>query len=167
MGFSLDEHSSSNPGAAVVSICLMIVSQPLELGATMVHGIGQTQIIVQQVEDMRQSVEKMLEFKLSIGWERGKHTSKRKGLADRLSKVADVPVAPDDGLTKFICGICNRKFLLAESFITTAKASYEKSNASPSGTGGTIGSQAQVSRKRTKALRHLLTLPSVDLWPSD
>ena len=89
------------------------------------------------------------------------------GLADRLSKVADVPVAPDDGLTKFICGICNRKFLLAESFITTAKASYEKSNASPSGTGGTISSQAQVSRKRTKALRHLLTLPSVDLWPSD
>ncbi|KAL5503236.1 hypothetical protein EMCRGX_G010154 [Ephydatia muelleri] len=31
-------------------------------------------------------------------------------LADRLSKVVDVPVAPDDGLTKFICGICNRKF---------------------------------------------------------
>eukprot|EP00731_Ephydatia_muelleri_P030838 Em0022g352a len=73
-----------------------------------------------------------------------------RGLADRLSKVADVPVAPDDGLAKFICGICNRKFLLAESFIATAKASYEKSNASPSGTGGTIGSQAQVSRKRTK-----------------
>ena len=40
--------------------------------------------------------------------------------------------------------------MLAESFITTAKASYEKSNASSSGTGGTIGSQAQVSRKRTK-----------------
>ena len=32
------------------------------------------------------------------------------GLADRLSKVADVPVAPDDGLTKFICGICSMKF---------------------------------------------------------
>ena len=26
------------------------------------------------------------------------------GLADKLSKVADVPVAQDDGLTKFICG---------------------------------------------------------------
>eukprot|EP00731_Ephydatia_muelleri_P022105 Em0014g696a len=64
-------------------------------------------------------------------------------LADRLSNVADVQVAPDDGLAKFICGICNRKFLLAESLITTAKASYEKSNGSPSGTGGTMGSQAQ------------------------
>ncbi|KAL5509486.1 hypothetical protein EMCRGX_G004873 [Ephydatia muelleri] len=55
------------------------------------------------------------------------------GLADRLSKVADVPVAPDD-----------------ESFITTAKASYEKNKASPSGTGGAMGSRAQVTRKRTK-----------------
>ena len=43
------------------------------------------------------------------------------GFADRLSKVADVPVAPDDGLSKFICRICNRKLLSAESFITTAK----------------------------------------------
>ena len=57
------------------------------------------------------------------------------GLAERLSKVADVPVAPDDGLTKFICGICNRKLLSAESFIRTAKASYEKNKASPSGSG--------------------------------
>ena len=45
------------------TVCLMIVSQPLELGATMVHGIGQTQIIIQQVEDMRQSVEKMVRIK--------------------------------------------------------------------------------------------------------
>ena len=29
----------------------------------MVHGVGQTQIIVQQVEDMRQSVEKMVRIK--------------------------------------------------------------------------------------------------------
>ena len=74
------------------------------------------------------------------------------GLAERLSKVADVPVAPDDGLTKFICGICNRKLLSAESFIRTAKASYEKNKASPSGsaTGDTMGSQAQMTRKRTK-----------------
>ena len=74
------------------------------------------------------------------------------GLAERLSKVADVPVAPDDGLTKFICGICNRKFLSAESFIRTAKASYEKNKASPSGsgTGDTMGSQGQITRKRTK-----------------
>ena len=32
----------------------------------MVHGIGQTQIIVQQVEDMRQSVEKMVRFKQTL-----------------------------------------------------------------------------------------------------
>ena len=31
-----------------------------------VHGIGQTQIIVQQVEDMRQSVEKMVRFKQTL-----------------------------------------------------------------------------------------------------
>ncbi|KAL5517815.1 hypothetical protein EMCRGX_G003436 [Ephydatia muelleri] len=73
-------------------------------------------------------------------------------LAERLSKVADVPVAPDDGLTKFICGICNRKLLSAESFIRTAKASYAKNKASPSGSGtsDTMGSQAQITRKRTK-----------------
>eukprot|EP00731_Ephydatia_muelleri_P013473 Em0007g783a len=33
---------------------------------------------------------------------------------------------------------------------TTAKASYEKNKASPSGTGGAMGSRAQVTRKRTK-----------------
>ena len=31
-----------------------------------VHGIGQTQIIVQQVEDMRQSVEKMVRIKQTL-----------------------------------------------------------------------------------------------------
>ena len=32
----------------------------------MVHGIGQTQIIVQQAEDMRQSVEKMVRIKQTL-----------------------------------------------------------------------------------------------------
>ena len=31
-----------------------------------VHGIGQTQIIVQQMEDMRQSVEKMVRIKKTL-----------------------------------------------------------------------------------------------------
>ena len=86
------------------------------------------------------------------------------GLAERLSKVADVPVAPDDGLTQFICEICNRKLLSAESFIRTAKASYEKNKASPSGsdTGDTMGSQAQITRKRTKDTKSL-GLSYVDL----
>ena len=43
-----------------------------------------------------------------------------KSLTSGLSKVANVPVAPDDGLAKFICGICDRKLLSADSFITTA-----------------------------------------------
>ena len=40
----------------------------------------------------------------------------------------------------------------AESFIRTAKASYAKNKASPSGSGtsDTMGSQAQITRKRTK-----------------
>ena len=46
---------------------------------------------------------------------------------DRLSKVAAVPVARDDGLSRVICRPCNRKFLVAESFQVTAKCTYEKS----------------------------------------
>ena len=63
-------------------------------------------------------------------------------------------------------GICNRKFLLAESFITTAMASYEKSNASPSGTGGVMGSRAQVTRKRTKNTSGPEASPHTNLWQS-
>ncbi|KAL5509597.1 hypothetical protein EMCRGX_G004991 [Ephydatia muelleri] len=59
MGFSLDEHSSNHPVILEqlwCPICLMIVSQPLELGATMSNSDYRTAV---QVEDMRQSVEKM------------------------------------------------------------------------------------------------------------
>ena len=69
MGFSLDERSSNHPVILEqpwCPICLMIVSQPQEHGATMVHGIGQTQVIVQHVEDMRQSVEKMVRIKQTL-----------------------------------------------------------------------------------------------------
>ena len=66
------------------------------------------------------------------------------GLADRLSRVVDVPVAADDGQSRFICRTCKKKFLSAESFRTTAKETYQKNNGSLelflSGTG----------RKRTK-----------------
>lgn len=58
----------------------------------------------------------------------------------RLSKVADVPVAPDDGLSTVICRPCHRKFTTAESFQTAAKSSYQKS-------------QATQTRKRTKETR--------------
>ncbi len=52
------------------------------------------------------------------------------GLAERLSKVTDVPFTPNDGLSKHICRPCNRKFVSAESFRILAKASYEKNRAS-------------------------------------
>ena len=51
------------------------------------------------------------------------------GLAERLSKVTDVPFTPNDGLSKHICRPCNRKFVSAESFRILAKASYEKNRA--------------------------------------
>eukprot|EP00731_Ephydatia_muelleri_P029160 Em0020g804a len=66
------------------------------------------------------------------------------GLADRLSRVVDAPVAADDGQSRFICRSCKIKFMAAESFRTIAKETYQKNNGSLkfnlSGTG----------RKRTK-----------------
>ena len=50
------------------------------------------------------------------------------GFADRLSRVADVSVAADDGQSRFICRSCKQKFLSAESFRTTAKENYQKNN---------------------------------------
>ena len=92
------------------------------------------------------------------------------GLADRLSKVADVPVAPDDGLAKFICGICNRKFLLAESFYNNSHARLVMRRAMPHPlTLVVLWVHKLRSHEREPripvALRHLLTLASVDLWP--
>ena len=64
-----------------------------------------------------------------------------------------------------------KEFLSAESFRTTPKTTYQKNNVSLklllSGTGGAMGSQAQVTRNRSKvevpvALGHLLTLANVD-----
>ena len=52
------------------------------------------------------------------------------GLAERLSRVIDVPVIANDGLSQHICRPCNRKFVSAESFRVLAKASYEKNRTS-------------------------------------
>ena len=49
--------------------------------------------------------------------------SVRLDLAKRLGVVLNVPVVPNDGLSKYIC---NRKFLSAESLRVLAKASYDK-----------------------------------------
>ena len=41
--------------------------------------------------------------------------SMRSGLSKRLSKVINVPVTLNDGLSQYICRPCNRKFLAPES----------------------------------------------------
>ncbi|KAL5517217.1 hypothetical protein EMCRGX_G002720 [Ephydatia muelleri] len=71
-------------------------------------------------------------------------------LANRLSKVADVPVAPDDGLSRFICRSCKHKLVSGECFRTTARASYEKNKDTLISTGSAMDSQVQVTNKRTK-----------------
>ena len=70
-------------------------------------------------------------------------------LANRLSKVADVPVASEDGLSRFICIPCKNKLMSGEYFRTTAKATYEK-NKDPTLTASGSNSQVQVTNKRTK-----------------
>ena len=44
----------------------------------------------------------------------------------RLSRIIDLPVTADDGLSQHICRPCNRKFIAAESFRSSAKTSYER-----------------------------------------
>ncbi|KAL5470966.1 hypothetical protein EMCRGX_G029030 [Ephydatia muelleri] len=69
-------------------------------------------------------------------------------LANRLSKVADVPVAPDDGLSRFMCRSCKNKLVSVEYYRTTAKASYEKNKDTLIATSA-MGSLVQVKNKRT------------------
>ena len=79
--------------------------------------------------------------------------SKTSGLAERLSRVTDVPVVPKDGLSQHICRPCNRKFQAAESLRALARASYEKSRASRPLTGVTgspKSSRVMAPRKRSK-----------------
>ena len=80
--------------------------------------------------------------------------SMRSGLAERLSVVLDVPVVPNDGLSKYICRPCNRKFLAAESLRVLAKASYDKCRAvqarPPSVHVGSPKSSKVAPRKRSK-----------------
>lgn len=64
--------------------------------------------------------------------------------SDRLSKVLDIPVERDDGLSPYICRPCNRKFLSAEAFIALAKSNYDKSSRSQS------GSHTQPASRRSK-----------------
>ena len=70
-------------------------------------------------------------------------------LANRLSKVADVPVASEDVLSIFICIPCKKKLMSGEYFRTTAKATYEK-NKDPTVIASGSNSQVQVTNKRTK-----------------
>ena len=47
-------------------------------------------------------------------------------LANRLSTVADVPVAYEDGLSRFICIPCKNILMSGEYLRTTANATYKK-----------------------------------------
>ena len=86
-------------------------------------------------------------------------------LANRLSKVADVPVASEDGLSRFICIPCKNKLICQESiFRTTAKATYEK-NKDPLSLPLVVihKSRLQIRELRIQVvLGHLLRLGSVD-----
>ena len=75
--------------------------------------------------------------------------SKTSGLAERLSRVTDVPDVPKDGLSQHICRPCNRKFQAAESLRALARASYEKSRASRPLTGVTGSPKSSPSRPLT------------------
>ena len=68
-------------------------------------------------------------------------------LANRLSKVADVPVASEE--SRFICIPCKNKLMSGEYFRTTAKATYEKNKSTTLVASGS-NSQVQVTNKRTK-----------------
>lgn len=49
-----------------------------------------------------------------------------KDLPGRISRVVDLPVSREDGLSPHLCRPCMRKFQTAEAFRSLAKSSYEK-----------------------------------------
>ena len=49
-----------------------------------------------------------------------------KDLPGRISRVVDLPVSKEDGLSPYLCRPCMRKFRTAETFGSMAKSSYDK-----------------------------------------
>ena len=49
-----------------------------------------------------------------------------KDLPGRISRVVDLPVSKEDGLSPHLCRPCMRKFQTAETLRSMAKSSYEK-----------------------------------------
>ena len=49
-----------------------------------------------------------------------------KDLPGMISRVVDLPVSREDGLSPYLCRPCMRKFQAAETFRSMAKSSYEK-----------------------------------------
>ena len=84
-------------------------------------------------------------------------------LANRLSKVADVTVASEDGLSRFICIPCKNKLMSGEYFRTIAKATYEKSK-DPTLIASGSNSQVQVTNKRTKDSSGTGASPQTRQW---
>ena len=52
--------------------------------------------------------------------------SQRAEIPGRLSRVLDLPITESDGLSKYICRPCKRKFIAAESFRAMARSAYDK-----------------------------------------
>ena len=75
-----------------------------------------------------------------------------KDLPGRVSRVVELPVSREDGLSPHLCRPCMRKFQAAEAFRSLARSRYEKrgySQAPPPHPVHTPG--AHGSRKRTKS----------------
>ena len=81
---------------------------------------------------------------------------------NQLSSIIDLPVVASDGLSHYICRPCNRKFLAAECFRSTAKTSYEKEGFQVPGLVSPQNSPKRpldASRKRTKDTGGIDTSP--------
>ena len=72
-------------------------------------------------------------------------------VAERLNKVIKVPVVQSDCVSNYMCRSCNKKFLMAESFMELAMTTYTKTRVSPDlELSRSNITQIQSTRKRSK-----------------
>ncbi len=82
-------------------------------------------------------------------------------LPGRLSRLAEVPVDPDDGLSKYLCRLCREKLTKLEEFRAKAHSCYRSSprQAEPSSrkrvksTSGAAGVSPHTAQSRPRAKR--------------
>ena len=63
---------------------------------------------------------------LSVLWQRCASHTLSSFVPGRISRVVDLPVSKEDGLSPHLCRPCMRKFQTAETLRSMAKSSYEK-----------------------------------------